>query len=514
MKNKFIYSVIFLILLLFSIFIFIPINPSINYWLDTDGSVYLHIGQLILDGKAPYVDAWEDKPPGLYFLYALAILFGDGRWGIWFFGMIGLFISSLLGFKLLLKYFGLFPAICATLMYLTGFNILRQGGDYAEIFVLPFQFVIIYLFLSSERIKTFSFKYIAIGLLSALCFIFKQTLIGIPLSILIYWIFVNKSYKNLSTIMVRFISFFSGFIFVVLFVFSYIVYHNALKDFWHAAVIDRILYVGETSLLEKFSAVKRLFDSLIHSFLSILVIPTWIASIIALLYRKKLDKVKNLSLIYLMIINLPIEIFLVGIQGNTYNQYFIPLLPALMILTGFFWYKLLSVYKTRLSIKMIKERYDFIKIWLVIFLVFFPLRFLISHNIGDTYARIAKHKQYDKKYSPVVKYINENTNVDDYICFLGERATFNSITGRKYPTRFTAFFVKYREEFMDDLRKNKPVLIVLNKKPNWGGGTWGDFSTESMGILKPYLDLYYLEVKPPGLNDFAIFRFKSKKSNL
>ncbi len=137
----------------------------------------------------------------------------------------------------------------------------------------------------------------------------------------------------------------------------------------------------------------------------------------------------------------------------------------------------------------------------------------MSENFGVISDRMAKYEQYDKKYSPIVKYINENTNEDDYVCFLGERATFNSITGRKYPTRFTDFFVKYKEEFMDDLRTNKPVLIVFNKKPNLGGGTWGEFPIESMDILKPYLDINYLKVDPPGLNDFAIYRFKSKKSN-
>ena len=346
MKNKFSYLVIFFILLLLSIFIFIPINPSINYWLDTDGSVYLYTGQLILDGKVPYVDSYIDKPPGLYFLYALAILLGDGRWGIWFFGMIGLYISSLLGFKLLLKYFGLFPAICATLMYLTGFSILRKGGDYAEVFVLLFQFALIYLFLCSERKKTFSFKYTAIGFLSALCFILKQTLIGIPLSILIYWIFVNKSYKNLSTIMVRLCGFFSGFLFVLLCVFGYLVHHNALKDFWQVTVIDQFIYLEKTSLFEKFIAVKRLFDALFRSFLPILAVPTWFVSIITLGRHKELDKSDKLPIIYLMLINLPLEIFLAGIQGTTFEHHFIPLLPALMILAGYFLYKLFSFDKT------------------------------------------------------------------------------------------------------------------------------------------------------------------------
>ena len=514
MKKKYLYWILIPCLLILSIFVFFPINPSINYWLDTDGSVYLHIGQLILDGGTPYFDAWEDKPPGLYFLYALSALFGDGRWGIWFFGMLGLFISSLLGFNLLLKHFGLFPASCATFMYLIGFNILRKGGEYAEVFALPFQFLIIYLFLSSEREKTFSFKFILIGFFSALCFILKQTLIGIPFSIVIYWIFINKSSKSLSTIMVRLFSFFAGFISVVLFIFGYMVHHSVLKDFWNATVMDIILWVEKISLSEKLSAVIRLFDKLNQSFLSILAVPTWFVSIIALLRRKELDKTEKLPLIYLLIINIPIEVFLVGIHGRSRNQYFISLLPALMMLTGFFWYKFLSVYKTRFSTKLVKEGTGFLKIWIGVFLVLFPLRFLILNNIGEINDRIATYKQYDNMYSPIVEYINENTKKENYICFLGERAVFNSITGRRYPTRFTSLFERYKEVFMDDLRKNKPVLIILNKYPHWGAGTWGEFPAELKDTLFSFLDIYYTKVEPFGLDDFAIYRFNTEKPTL
>ncbi len=472
MKNKFLCLIIVLVLFIVAIYIFLPINPSIKYWLDTDGTGFFYIGQLILDGKAPYVDVWDHKPPGIHFIYALAILLGNGRWGIWFLGMISLFVSSLLGFKLILRFYGIFPAMSATIMYFSGFNILRKGADYPEVFVLPLQFAILYLFISSERKKSFSFKYMAIGFISALCFILKQTLIGIPLSVLIYWFFVNKSYKDLSTVMVRIAGFFIGFVFGLLPVFSYLIYKGAMKSFWNNTVIYNISYVG-TSVLDKVRSIYRLLRSLTDSFLPVLAIPTWFVSIITLGRRKELDKSEKLPLIYLILISLPVEIFLAGISGRTFKHYFLPLLPTLMILAGFFFYKVLSFDKTQLLTKGIKERGIFFKIWMVSFITLFILVYLIRGNIGEIHDRAAKYNQYDKKYGQLIKYIEKTTSLDDYICFLGERVTFNNITGRKYPTRFINYFERHKEEFMDDLRTNKPELIVFNKKPYWGWGLWG-----------------------------------------
>lgn len=43
-----------------------------------DQGIYAVVARTILDGGAPYRDAWDFKPPGIYFIYALStILFGD-----------------------------------------------------------------------------------------------------------------------------------------------------------------------------------------------------------------------------------------------------------------------------------------------------------------------------------------------------------------------------------------------------------------------------------------------------
>lgn len=48
-----------------------------------DQSIYATVADGILDGKLPYRDLWDFKPPGIFFVFALAqALFGDGMWGV------------------------------------------------------------------------------------------------------------------------------------------------------------------------------------------------------------------------------------------------------------------------------------------------------------------------------------------------------------------------------------------------------------------------------------------------
>ncbi len=310
--------------------------------------------------------------------------------------------------------------------------------------------------------------------------------------------------------MLRVSGFIIGFIIGLLPVLSYLIYNDAIKNFWNQNFIYNLSYVG-TSLSEKARSINRLLRSLTYSFLPVLAIPTWFVSMITVFRREKLDNSENLSLIYLILICSPVEIFLSGLSGRAFEHYLLPLLPNLMILVGFFLYKVLSFDKTQLSIKSIKEKNVFLKIWIITFITLFPIANLIRGNIGETHVRRAKYKEYDEKYGQLIEYVKNTTSADDYICFLGERTLLNNMTRRKYPTRFRFNFELHKEELMNDLRTNKPILIIFNKKPYWGWGNWGEFPSELMTILKPDLDSNYTRIEPAGLEDFGIFELKQKQ---
>ncbi|MBW2271368.1 MAG: glycosyltransferase family 39 protein [Deltaproteobacteria bacterium] len=57
--------------------------PSLLYPFGSDQAVYHYVGTGWLEGLWPYVDALDIKPPGIYFVYALAArTFGAGEWPI------------------------------------------------------------------------------------------------------------------------------------------------------------------------------------------------------------------------------------------------------------------------------------------------------------------------------------------------------------------------------------------------------------------------------------------------
>ncbi|HTJ84982.1 MAG TPA: glycosyltransferase family 39 protein [Polyangiaceae bacterium] len=63
-----------------------------------DQSIYALVAREMLDGKMPYRDAFDFKPPGIFCVYALArVLFGDAIWGI-----RALEVASMLGSAALL----------------------------------------------------------------------------------------------------------------------------------------------------------------------------------------------------------------------------------------------------------------------------------------------------------------------------------------------------------------------------------------------------------------------------
>lgn len=61
------------------IFILIAALPTLVYPLGRDQGEFATIGRGILDGRVPYVDLWNPKPPAVFYVYAAAIaLSGDG----------------------------------------------------------------------------------------------------------------------------------------------------------------------------------------------------------------------------------------------------------------------------------------------------------------------------------------------------------------------------------------------------------------------------------------------------
>jgi len=73
----------YVILILLSLLIYIIRSKFIDLPLERDEGDYTYIGRLLLEGKVPYKDFYEQKPPGLFYSYAcIEALFGRTVAGI------------------------------------------------------------------------------------------------------------------------------------------------------------------------------------------------------------------------------------------------------------------------------------------------------------------------------------------------------------------------------------------------------------------------------------------------
>lgn len=72
-----------------------------------DQGIYSVVARTLLEGGMPYRDAWDFKPPGIFFVYALArALFGGAQWGIRVVEVAGLLATVLVMVRLSQRMWG------------------------------------------------------------------------------------------------------------------------------------------------------------------------------------------------------------------------------------------------------------------------------------------------------------------------------------------------------------------------------------------------------------------------
>lgn len=72
-----------------------------------DSGIFAYTGRVIVEGGLPYVDAWDNKLPGVFYIDAAAFwLFGVNRWALWIAEVAWVYLAALLTFWLLNRMHG------------------------------------------------------------------------------------------------------------------------------------------------------------------------------------------------------------------------------------------------------------------------------------------------------------------------------------------------------------------------------------------------------------------------
>lgn len=223
--------------------------PPRNLYSD-DKEIFKFIGYLIKRGSIPYKDFFDHKPPLIFFFnYWEAVI---GSWGWWIADAALVCYASLQFLTINLKYKIAWPVVLPILFNLILRHYVSFGigmtREYSTIFLL----LGFCLVLSNNR-----FKYIKLGLLSALIFFMQQDQTVILAPFIIYLLLTTEEsfgfVKKITHLVL------GGFTILVPIV-TYFIWKDALEEFWqHSFLFNFQWYTSpdkKPGLIQELIAIK------------------------------------------------------------------------------------------------------------------------------------------------------------------------------------------------------------------------------------------------------------------
>lgn len=154
-----------------------PWNMTLTY---RDSGVFLYAGWRILNGEIPYRDFWDHKPPVIFYINALGqLITNHSRWGVWLLEFLIVCLAAYIGFRLIRKLLGPYPAVFSLFLWLLTLAFIIEGGNLTTEYVLVMQFTALWLIYDADKSEYPNWRWFLVGILGGLAFFTKQTTIGI-----------------------------------------------------------------------------------------------------------------------------------------------------------------------------------------------------------------------------------------------------------------------------------------------------------------------------------------------
>jgi hypothetical protein len=447
-------SLLVLLLAVLTGLVLLQANPASNPP-SRDGGIFLYGGGEILRGKLLYVDLVDNKPPGIYFLNALALfLAGGSRWGIWLFEFLFIFGSALLVHGLLKRQWGRFAALLGTLFWFSGLKSSLFGGNYTEEYSLLFNLLALVLFWRALKKPANGINYFLIGLTGGMSLLFRPNNIGVQLSmgvaILLTGILHRHSWAAIKRLSLAGI----GMILPLGVFMIYFATRGGLAAMLKAVFEYNFTYTGS-----HLNLASTLTESAILLNASLIVSLAGMIGLITTAVRHGIKALNPWQ--WLLLVGLPMEFFLSALSGRAYNHYFICWLPMIALLCGlvfhFVWQKVHQ--------------------WLhgppgLVYGILLVTALIVTWHGQGIYLQLAVDLASGKKpvefLDPISTYILQHTNPQDEVFIWGGQAGMNFTSRRAAPTAYFLYpmFVpsdlsgQLDQSFLSELQARPPELIV------------------------------------------------------
>lgn len=437
---------------------------------ERDEGAYSYYGKLILEGKTPYVDFYEQKFPGIFYFYALMVsLFGWTVQGLHTGFMYLNMITIILIFLTSRKLFNPIAAIISATTYafvsltpnLSGFTIQSEHG-------VAFFISLGLLFYALYTEKNKWYYLFLMGLAFGAGFMTKTNGVFLVLwgggTLILDFLFdKNRKFK---TLLINIGIYGGGGILVIALLFLAILM-NGSESFqqmirWAYEIPKD--YVGKIKFEDGIKYFGYTRDAILENYKFF-----WVHALlgIAVCFLKSIDLKKKFIFLSLAFFS-----FLTIVPGYYfYGHYWIQLIPGLSILAGLTYYGFTTFLQNSMNIRHPGIKYAYVAIFVV--LIFKHTSALKSYYFHPNYERILRavygSNPFPETYE-IANYINANSKPEDQTAIIGSELEFFIYNQKNYLSRHAYFAVlvgnfkehsQWQREFAADIEKAKPRYMVF-----------------------------------------------------
>jgi hypothetical protein len=503
-----------MLLILLVLTVLVQANPGTRIP-GRDYGFYVYIGDQIVHGKLPYRDAWESKPPAIFYVNAIGLWLGRGsRWGVWIFELIVLLAAATISFNTIRKLWGIWPALAGLVLWLIGLDLTIQGGNLTEEYPLPLHFLSIALFIKLIEMPKHRLYNILLGLAFGISFLFRPNNAALEAAIIITLLLIQVFHRDLKSLLLQTLWVAIGVLIPLLITIVYFWSQGLLRELFEASLLYNLTY--STTAITSGSPLLigfRMFG--------------WIAWIAAAGYLVALQRaLKTKDPFYLLLLlGWPIVIYLSDPAKRTYAHYFINWLPFLGLFGGLVLHLLTERLPTRIKDSSASTLTALTAALLLGFTFFFASGRAAEYQ--KAIERISKRESIGSEVrTRASAYVENHTRPNDLVLFWAAAPGENFMSERGSPSAYL-FYPLYvhsdisqrmNNQFLKDIITKRPILIVdiddheaLSLNPEKrakqiaAGFAWEYPPDNLQGFFKFVEENYYLEAT---LGDRAVYRLR------
>jgi len=429
---------------------------------DWDESTMILMGQSIVNGYMPYIDAWDMKPPLAFYIYALFIvLFGKSLFAIRLGGFLCIYCASLFVYKagnaIHNRTAGILSALFLIVFVSLGHSGLSTMPEH--ILIMPISFIV-YLLVTKEITKKLAF---VIGTILGVTILIRTNILfeSFAVCILLLSGFLNPS-MTLPDRIKRCIVLIIGISIPLFLMGYYYVIHNALDIFLKTNIATIYAYIDlkEAPLMNKIDMfylnIKK--NITINLFL-------WITFMLSILYIVFLKRWKDKLFPILMLI-FTAQIFALFITGQRFGyHYFIASMPLMCLMSGLALSWWLKENKER------KKIYSFTIVLIIAGLLFALPRHIMKYDREIVSRIVQKKPLVDDSCYRISRFLKNENVRGQYIYMVNSCHIVNWLTESRYPTKYIHPSNLLEREYMikivdgPNATKEKELLNILSKNP-------------------------------------------------